>query len=930
MDYHEILLHLTKFNKTDYVVGKADFDENLQKILQKVQLILVKNDENLVINSIEDENEPVDIRYRYIYIIIYVLQNIKRNNSTNDKSLLSVKQFRTVKICIELVIAIGIISCLLPGVGVDMAKLCPRVMVIWKEDISDFQKYKRLKFTVNSIVELYDDIMFRPAILVQIGSIFAALLQLSYAPLIKPLENTIPIQDGNESKVKFIMTKDIYDKLKKDQEHFICLFHKLLNNCPSSICMKELMVILGIKGVPRWLQRETRKYLVQQLMQPNGIISIVTIVCENPLDYGQHWNKLDTISRLIATSHGNNFVEYYKSICSQLLNLLSSTRIMHSATIASYCITIFYEYNPIVCYENIVKVICNPLLVNLENEQKVKSEEEVEKCIENLTRCFVTTESKFKKLPSELLMKVAIPLFSLYNTVRQSAYVLKAKLKQLVLLLLYEQPLKTDLFAAFLGHNVNSNFGNYLKSKFGPTGGIEILGLDRTCKYDEFADTLFDLTFTTKALSTKLFTYLLKFLSNSIKVDQMEAQNMLETEEDTMEKMEEKLAAVKLLSSLANISVVQESQVEDPKLMFYFIKLLLNQHIKKTHDLTADEDCEILYVGLMLVKMILNEKKKSLDWTVFNDFVKFLKECCAFSNIPSQLLMLMRELIEVVETKGRPEKRHYQDVSASCKVSNKFENVIRDLADPLLPVRAHALVVLTKLIENMDPCTISKKTVLLQLFMENVKHEDSFIYLAAINGLCALATSYPEVIVKILVQEYIDIPQRISGGDINVETRVKLGEILVKMTRNLGEMVSSYKSILINGFLCAIRDADSLMRASSLSCLAELCKVLGFRLGDDVIEVIYCITSIVKTDKVPECRRAAVMVSTLLLRGLGKDTLTSLGKDLIDLYRGLKHLRDNDEDLILRLHAQQALEELDLIVQDFILATPKLEKKIIL
>lgn len=82
--------------------------------------------------------------------------------------------------------------------------------------------------------------------------------------------------------------------------------------------MREMMVILGIKGVPRWLQRETRKYLVQQLMQPNGIISILTIVCENPLDYGQHWNKLDTISRLIATSHGINPNEYYKSICSQV------------------------------------------------------------------------------------------------------------------------------------------------------------------------------------------------------------------------------------------------------------------------------------------------------------------------------------------------------------------------------------------------------------------------------------------------------------------------------------------------------------------------------------------------------------------------------------------------------------------------------------
>lgn len=904
MDYHEILHHLITFNKSESVVGKAEFDEKLQKVLQKIQVVLVKNDVNLVINSIEDENEPDDIRYRYIYIIIYVLQSIKKNNSTNDRSLLSVKQFRTLKICIEVITAIGIISCLLPGVGVDMAKLCPRAIVVWKEDISDFQKYKRLKFAVNSMMELYDDIMFRPPILAQIGSLIAALLQLSYAPLIKPLENTILTQEENES--------------------------KLLNNCPSSVCMREMMVILGIKGVPRWLQRETRKYLVQQLMQPNGIISILTIVCENPLDYGQHWNKLDTISRLIATSHGINPNEYYKSICSQLLDLLSSTQIMHSATIASYCITIFHHYNPIVCYENIVKVICDPLLVNSENEEKVKSEEEVEKCIENLTRCFVTMESKFKQLPSELLMNVAVPLFSLYNTVRQSAYVLKAKLKQLVLLLLYEQPLRYELFAAFLGHNVTNKFGNYLKSKFGPAGGIEILGLDRTCKYEEFADTLFDLTFTTRNLSTKLFSYLLQFLSNSIKVDQTEAQNMLEAVEDTMEKMEEKLAAVKLLSSLANVSVVQESQVEDPKLMFYFIKLLFNQHIKKTQDLTADEDCEILYVGLMLVKMIVNEKKKSLNWTVFNDFLRFLKECCAFSNIPSQLLMLMQELIELVETKGKPEKKHYQDVSAGCEVANRFESVIQDLADPLLPVRAHALVVLTKLIENMDPCTISRKSILLQLFMENVKHEDSFIYLAAINGLCALATSYPEVVVKTLVQEYIDIPQRISGGDINVETRVKLGEILVKMTRNLGEMVSPYKNILINGFLCAIRDADSLMRASSLSCLAELCKVLGFRLGNDVIEVIYCLTSIVKTDKVPECRRAAVMVSTLLFRGLGKNTLTSLGKDLVDLYRGLKHLRDNDEDLVLRLHAQLALEELDLIVQDFILATPKLEKKIIL
>lgn len=73
-----------------------------------------------------------------------------------------------------------------------------------------------------------------------------------------------------------------------------------------------------------------------------------------------------------------------------------------------------------------------------------------------------------------------------------------------------------------------------------------------------------------------------------------------------------------------------------------------------------------------------------------------------------------------------------------------------------------------------------------------------------------------------------------------------------------------------------------------------------------------------------------MLVATLLFRGLGWDTLNSLGKDLVDLYRALKQLRDNDNDPVLRLHAQLALEEIDHIMQDFLFAPPKLEKKIFL
>ncbi|CAK9834284.1 Transport and Golgi organization protein 6 homolog [Anthophora retusa] len=932
MDYHEILLCLITINSTENEEIK-DFDDRLQQILQKVKLMLTENDKKFVFYNIEDENEFHDIRYQYLYTLVHVLQSMKIAVSTKSDSLFSVKQFHTLKICIEFVIAMGIIPGLLPGVGVNTIKLCPKALQMYKENLTDLQKYRRLRFTVDSLMELYDEIMFRSAILAQIGPLMAALLQLCHAPLIKPSKECTELtkEESTEGN-KFKMTPLLYDELVKDKEHFQCLLYRMLTNCPRSISMKELMVILGIKGAPKWLQGATRKYLVQQLMQCDGVVSIIAAVCDDILDIGEHWNKLDTISKLIATSHGNNPDEYYKSICQQLLNLLASTQIKHSTTIANCCISALYEYNPNVCHKNIVEVICDPLLTNSKNEQGImKNEEEVEKCIENLIKCFITVEAKFKQLPCKLLTNIAVPLFSLYSNIRQSACILKSKIKQLILLLLYDESSRNDLFTAFLGYTLTSTFGNRLLSKFGPTGGIEIIRTDNSYKYEEFADSLFELICRNEVLSNELFIYLLKFLSGfTVELEQKnEDKHLLETEDDKIEKIEKQLAAMKLLSNLANISSVQEAQIEKPKSIISFIKLLFNQYIKEKRT-SLEQDCEILYVSLMLVKIILSERKKPLDWSAFSDFAKFLKECCTLSNISPQLLSLTEELVKLINSQGRSEQKYYQDLSVNCKLSNKFEEALKDLTDPLLPVRAHGLISLTKLIENMDPCITARKGILLQLFKENLKHEDSFIYLAAINGLCALANSYPQVVVETLVQEYVDMPQRVSTGEITVETRIKLGEILVKVTRVLGEMTTAYKSILINGFLCATRDSDPLVRASGLSCLGELCKVLGFRLGNILIEVIYCISCIIKTDKVPECRRAAVMVSYLLLRGLGQDTLTNLGKDLVDLYRGLKYLRDNDEDPVLRLHAQLALEELDDIVRDFLFSPPKLEKKIFL
>lgn len=408
-------------------------------------------------------------------------------------------------------------------------------------------------------------------------------------------------------------------------------------------------------------------------------------------------------------------------------------------------------------------------------------------------------------------MQVATPLFCLYDKIRKSACTLKTNLRRLLLKIFEEETTREKLYSAFLGHNTSARFGDYVTSNFGPTGGIEITGLNKNLDYEELADTIFDLISTTKDLSPSLFCYILKFLSNVNKWSyEVEQPKTLETEDDKIERIAIQLAAHKLLSQLASKSIVQDAQVKNPEPLLSFIKSLFDEYTKSYLDKTEESECEMLYISLMLIKMILVEKSAAIKIDLFKNFKTFLEDHLKNSNVPTQLKSLISEVVTCIithDSRTHSDRKYYQDLSSS---SNKFDEALRDLADPLLPVRAHGLVTLTKLIETKDPYAVARNAIILRLFQvtisithllivhsaslfylciwlqENLKHEDSFIYLASINGLCALATTFPEKIVETLVLEYIDMPKRVAVSEITIETRIKLGEILVKTTRALG------------------------------------------------------------------------------------------------------------------------------------------------
>lgn len=64
-----------------------------------------------------------------------------------------------------------------------------------------------------------------------------------------------------------------------------------------------------------------------------------------------------------------------------------------------------------------------------------------------------------------------------------------------------------------------------------------------------------------------------------------------------------------------------------------------------------------------------------------------------------------------------------------------YDKALNDVKDPLIPVKAHGLVSLRKMIDSRNEKCLTNQNELIDLFMKYLKHDDSYVYLASINCL---------------------------------------------------------------------------------------------------------------------------------------------------------------------------------------------------
>lgn len=177
-----------------------------------------------------------------------------------------------------------------------------------------------------------------------------------------------------------------------------------------------------------------------------------------------------------------------------------------------------------------------------------------------------------------------------------------------------------------------------------------------------------------------------------------------------------------------------------------------------------------------------------------------------------------------------------------------YQKALKLLQDPILPVRAHGLLLLRQLVSKHSPTssnTIATESALapaiLSIFMQSVQEDDSYIFLNAVQGLSAMVDAFGKEVLNSLLETYT----RDSTGYLtkqDVDTKIRVGEALGQVIRRCGDALGKYSAYCSNRCYCTCdplaadavvprliavfraNQAPAVLRASAISLLTECIK----------------------------------------------------------------------------------------------------------
>jgi len=315
---------------------------------------------------------------------------------------------------------------------------------------------------------------------------------------------------------------------------------------------------------------------------------------------------------------------------------------------------------------------------------------------------------------------------------------------------------------------------------------------------------------------------------------------------------------------------------------------------------------------------------------------------------------------------------------ARQKALETYQEALRLVQDPILPVRAHGLTLLRQLISPPPPKAAGDKessegTVLdsalipgiLDVFITAVQDDDSYVYMNAVHGLAAMLQgpggvgNMGNMVFHRLVDLYVQ-GLLVNPTTADLDKRLRVGEAISQAISNIGPGVQRYIQLIIPAMLSVTRSSEypTVLRGSALSLISQCVNANPLAMlpfYTDLISALVDLLSIetitrgskaaaeaekkaaatqlengkvpdpadldpsLRDPKLPAFRRsAAYLLATILRQASEKGFAESLmGPQLAArMVKVIRYVRDTDIDGHVKAKAQEVLGLMDAMVRE--------------
>lgn len=171
-----------------------------------------------------------------------------------------------------------------------------------------------------------------------------------------------------------------------------------------------------------------------------------------------------------------------------------------------------------------------------------------------------------------------------------------------------------------------------------------------------------------------------------------------------------------------------------------------------------------------------------------------------------------------------------------------YQDALRHLQDPILPVRAHGLKILSDLVAaNSNGSGVDEALVpaIFDIFVEAIQDDESYLYLNALKGLAQMAVRWKSQVLVPLVCIYVsgakthaDLERALQNGERlsqrETDKRLRIGEALVQVLQELGDVASANMAVIVDPILVAVRNTafSATLRSSFISVLGTCAELM--------------------------------------------------------------------------------------------------------